>query len=235
MPSPHPATPLSPTQRTQVRRVRERAATDRAALFDVLAEGLVCHLGVVVDGSPRVIPTAYGVDPDGPDRDGTLYLHGSVAAHSLLAGPGQTICVTVTLVDGLVLARSAFHHSMNYRSAMVLGTPRAVTDSDEREQALTLIVDRLVPGRAATLRAHTRKELAATTVLALPLYEASVKIRRAGVNDDPEDVEAGGWAGVLPVRTVLDAPVTDPDCSPDTAVPPHVAALANGDGWADEP
>jgi uncharacterized protein len=230
MPAAHPTTPLSPTERTRVRRVRERAATDRAALFDVLTDGLVCHLGVIVDGIPRVIPTAYGVDPDGPDRDGSLYLHGSVAAHSLLAGPEQTICVTVTLVDGLVLARSAFRHSMNYRSAMVLGTPRAVTGPHEREQALTLIVDRLLPGRATTLRAHTRKELAATTVLAVPLYEASVKIRRAGVKDDPEDVESGGWAGVVPIRTVLDAPVTDPDCSPDTLVPPHVTALADGDG-----
>jgi uncharacterized protein len=221
------ATPLSPTERTRIRRVRERAATDREALHDVLTAGLVCHLGVVIGGAPRVIPTAYGFDPDGPDRDGSLYLHGSVAAHSLRAGPEQTVCVTVTLVDGLVLARSAFHHSMNYRSAMVLGAPRVVTGSDEREHALALIVDRLMPSRTNTLRAHTRKELAATTVLALPLHEASVKVRSGGVNDDEEDIAAGGWAGVIPVRTVLDAPVTDADSPPDMPVPRHVTAAVD--------
>ena len=217
-------TPLSPTERTTLRRVRERAASDREALYDVLSEGLICHFGVVVDGAPRVIPTAYAFDPDGPDPDGTLYLHGSVAARSLSAGQTQPICVTVTLVDGLVLARSAFHHSMNYRSAVVMGDPRLVTSPDERDHALTLIVDRLMPGRSATLRAHTRKELAATAVLALPLHEASVKIRQGDVSDDAEDVEVGGWAGVVPVRTSFESPTTNPDCPPGTPTPPHVTA-----------
>ena len=217
-------TSLSPTERTQIHRVRERAATDREALYDVLTAGLICHLGVVIDGAPRVLPTAFAFDPDGPDRDGTLYLHGSVAAASLVAGRQQTICVTVTVVDGLVLARSAFHHSMNYRSAVVIGDPRLVTSAEERDHALTLIVDRLLPGRAATLRDHTRKELAATTVLGLPLHEASVKIRAEGVGDEPSDIEAGSWAGVVPVRTVFEPPETDPDSPAGTPTPPHVDA-----------
>lgn len=215
---------LSPTERTQIRRVRERAATDREALYDVLTAGLICHLGVVIDGAPRVLPTAFAFDPDGPDRDGTLYLHGSVAASSLVAGRQQTICVTVTVVDGLVLARSAFHHSMNYRSAVVIGDPRLVTSAEERDHALTLIVDRLLPGRATTLRDHTRKELAATTVLGLPLHEASVKIRAEGVGDEPSDIEAGSWAGVVPVRTIFESPETDPDSPAGAHTPPHVDA-----------
>ncbi len=219
--------PLSPTDRVTLRRVRERAESDRAALYDVLAAGLVCHLGVVVDGSPLVIPTVYGFDPDGPDRDGTLYLHGSVAARSLLAAPDTSICVTVTLVDGLVLARSAFHHSMNYRSAMIVGTPRVVTDPAERERALMAVVNHIVPDRASTLRAHTRKELAATRVLALPLHEASVKARRGDVVDEPEDVRPGSWAGVVPVQAMIGVPRTNPDCEPGTPVPSDVRAIAD--------
>lgn len=203
--------PLSPTARTTVRRHADRAQTDRAALFDVLAGAFVCHVGVLVDGVPRVLPTAYGVDPDGPDECGTLYLHGSVASHSLVTAPEQEVCVTVTMVDGLVLARSAFHHSMNYRSAVVVGRPRVVTDPDEVHRALALVVDQVVPGRSRTLRPHTRKELAATRVLALPLLESSVKARAGGPVDDEGDVGSGGWAGVVPVRTTLDAPVTAAD------------------------
>ncbi|HEU5044558.1 MAG TPA: pyridoxamine 5'-phosphate oxidase family protein [Nocardioidaceae bacterium] len=203
--------PLSPTARTTVRRHADRAQTDRAALFDVLAGAFVCHVGVPVDGVPLVLPTAYGVDPDGPDECGTLYLHGSVASHSLVTAPEQEVCVTVTMVDGLVLARSAFHHSMNYRSAVVVGRPRVVTDPDEVHRALALVVDQVVPGRSRTLRPHTRKELAATRVLALPLLESSVKARAGGPVDDEGDVGSGGWAGVVPVRTTLDAPVTAAD------------------------
>ena len=159
----------------------------------------------MMDGSPVVMPTVFGVDPDGPDRDGTLYLHGSVAARSLLEAPDQDLCVTCTLVDGLVLARSAFHHSMNYRSAVVIGRGRLVDDPDEKVRALDLVVDHVVPGPIATLRAHTRKELAATTVVALPLHEASVKKREGTAIDDEADVLAGGWAGVLPISTVAGA------------------------------
>ena len=211
--------PLSPTPRTTVRRHADRAQTDRAALFDVLAGAFVCHVGVLVDGVPLVLPTAYGADPDGPDEGGTLYLHGSVASHSLLTAPDQEVCVTVTVVDGLVLARSAFHHSMNYRSAVVVGRPRVVTEPDEVRRALALVVDQVVPGRSQTLRSHTRKELAATRVLALPLLESSVKARAGGPVDDEADVASGGWAGVVPVRTALDAPDTAADA--DGADVPH--------------
>ena len=213
--------PLSPTPRTTVRRHADRALPDRAALFEVLADAVVCHLGVLADGVPLVLPTAYGVDPAGPDAGGTLYLHGSVASHSLLSAPEQEVSVTVTVTDGLVLARSAFHHSMNYRSAVVVGRPRVVTDADEVRRALALVVDQVVPGRSATLRPHARKELAATRVLALPLLEASVKARTGGPVDDEPDVEAGGWAGVVPVRTVFGEPVTAADVDGAT-VPDHV-------------
>lgn len=219
---------LSPTERTRVVRSHERAATGRAALHGVLDAGMVAHLGVLFDGVPRVLPTAYAYDLDGPDEAGTLYVHGSVASRSLVEAPEQTVCVTVTVVDGLVLARSGFHHSMNYRSAVVLGQPRTVDDTTERDGALDLIVDRLVPGRAKTLRSPTRKELAATTVLALPLHEASVKSRAEGVNDEPFDVEADDtWAGVVPLTTAYGAPERDPDCSPALGVPDHVRALSS--------
>ena len=218
--------PLSPTTRSTVVR-GDRARADRAALHHVLAAGTICHLGVVFDGVPRVLPTVYGYDLDGPDRDGTLYVHGSVASRSLVAAPDQPICVTITLLDGLVLARSAFHHSMNYRSAVVIGTARQVTDAAERDRALSAVVDQVVPGRSATLRTHTRKELVATVVVALPLHEASVKVRTGDPIDDEVDIEAGGvWAGVVPLRTSTGAPVRSADCADDVPVPPDVARLA---------
>jgi len=191
---------LSPTPRTTITRHRERGRADRSALFEVLAETLVCHVGIVRDGEPVVLPAIHGFDPDGPDEGGTLYLHGSVAAPWLVQAPGRTVCATFTLVDGVVLARAAFSHSMNYRSAVVMGPARRVDDLHEREHALRLIVDHVVPGRAATLRADTRKELAKTTVLAVPLAEASVKVRTGGPSDEPEDVATGSWAGVVPLR-----------------------------------
>jgi nitroimidazol reductase NimA-like FMN-containing flavoprotein (pyridoxamine 5'-phosphate oxidase superfamily) len=216
---------LSPTARTSLRRGADRARTDRAELFDVLAAGLVCHLGVLVDGVPLVLPTAYGVDPHGPDRDGTLYLHGSVAARSLRAAPEQEVSVTVTLLDGLVLARSGFHHSMNYRSAVIVGRPRLVSEPDERLRALDLVVDQSVPGRAATLRRPTRKELAATAVLALSLHEASVKARSGDPADDAADVAPGSWAGVVPLHLAAGEPVTAADAAGEE-VPADVVAGA---------
>lgn len=204
--------PLSPTDRTTVRRGRARSVEDRAALHDLLAAGLVAHLGVIVDEHPVVLPVAYGVDLDGPDEGGSLYLHGSVAAAWLrraLRGPGATVCVTVTELDGLVTARSAFHHSMNYRSAVVIGRVRSVEDEDERGRALDLVVDQMVPGRAGTLRASTRKELAATAVLAVPLHEASLNVRADGPVDDEADVAAGTWGGHVPLIRVAGPPVGD--------------------------
>jgi nitroimidazol reductase NimA-like FMN-containing flavoprotein (pyridoxamine 5'-phosphate oxidase superfamily) len=202
-------TELSPTARTRVGRHTDRASRDRADLLDVLSAAMACHLGVMMGGHPVVLPVAFGVDPDGPDEGGTLYLHGSVAAGALSAAPDQDICVSVTHVDGLVLARSAFHHSMNYRSAVVIGRARRVQDEAEMRRALDLVVDQVVPGRAATLRPHTRKELAATAVIALPLHEASVKQRTGGVSDDQADVDAGVWAGVVPIRMVADDVLVD--------------------------
>lgn len=218
------STPLSPTERSTPRREKERVQTDRATLYDVLETALVCHLAVVVDGVPLALPTVFGLDLDGPDQDGTLYLHGSVASRSLVQGPAQDVSVTMTVLDGIVLARSGFNHSMNYRSAVVVGRPRVVTDPAERAHALDLLVEHAAPGRSATLRRPTRKELAATTVLALPLHEASVKQRSGDPVDEVEDVEAGGvWAGVVPLRTVAGEPVTGADVDV-VDVPDHVAA-----------
>ncbi len=219
---------LSPTARTTVTRHRERASDDRSDLFAVLDEALVCHVGLVRDGEPVVLPTIFGVDPDGPDDGGTLYLHGSVAAPWLRQSPGATLCVTFTLVDALVLARAAFSHSMNYRSAVVMGAARLVEDDGERDHALHLIVDHVVPGRSATLRANTRKELAATVVIAVPLAEASVKARTGGPADDPEDVATGTWAGVLPLSVA--AGVIEP--AQDGPVPDDVRRRAAGWGGA---
>ncbi|MGC4109248.1 MAG: pyridoxamine 5'-phosphate oxidase family protein [Nocardioides sp.] len=190
---------LSSTARTRLTRHRERGSDDRADLFAVIRDALVCHVGIVRDGEPVVLPSIHAADPDGPDEGGTLYLHGSVAAPWLLQAPGQRVCVTFTIVDGVVLARAAFSHSMNYRSAVVYGAARRVDDETERDHALGLIVDHVVPGRSATLRANTRKELVATAVVAVPLAEASVKARTGGPKDEPEDVATGVWAGVVPM------------------------------------
>lgn len=220
-----PGPGLSSTPRTSVNRHRDRASNDRRDLFRVLDAALICHLGVLVDGAPMVLPTAFGFDPDGLDEGGTLYLHGSVASQSLRSAPQQSICVSVTVLDGLVLARSAFHHSMNYRSAVVYGVPRVVDDPDEKARALDLVVDHTVPGRAATMRAHSRKELAATTVLALGLSEASVKARSGGPVDDEADIADGCWAGVLPLRLAAGQPIAAAD-SALSQPPPDVLARA---------
>jgi uncharacterized protein len=214
---------LSPTPRSTPRRERERAQSDRAWLYEVLDASLICHLGVVVDGVPLALPTVFAFDAEGPDRDGTLYVHGSVASRSLVQAPDQEISVTFTVLDGLVLARSGFNHSMNYRSAVVIGRPRTVSDEAERAHAFDLLVDHAAPGRSAALRRPTRKELAATTVLALPLHEASVKRRAGGPLDDEDDIEAGGvWAGVVPLRLTASPPETSADVV-DVPVPEHVA------------
>lgn len=202
-------TPLSPTDRTTVRRGRTRALADREPMHTLLADGLVAHVGVVVGDHPVVLPVAYAVDLDGPDEGGTLYIHGSVAARWLTGASSQVVCVTITEVDGLVAARSGFHHSMNYRSVVVIGEARIVADEGEKARALDLTVDHMIPGRSATLRPPTRKEVAATSVLAVPLVEASMKARAEGPVDEPSDVEAGVWGGVIPLRRVSSGPVSD--------------------------
>jgi uncharacterized protein len=211
---------LSSTPRTRLTRHRERGSEDRADLLAIIREALVCHVGIVRDGAPVVLPAIHAVDPEGPDEGGTLYLHGSVAAQWLMQAPGQTVCATFTLVDAIVLARAAFSHSMNYRSAVVYGAARRVDDPAERDRALGLIVDHIVPGRSATLRGNTRKELAATVVLAVPLSDASVKARVGGPKDEPEDVATGTWAGVVPLTVRAGAVEPDetgevPDTLPD--------------------
>ncbi|WP_067463791.1 pyridoxamine 5'-phosphate oxidase family protein [Actinomadura macra] len=210
-------TSLSATARTRLGRLPDRAATDRAALHEILDDGMICHLGVLIDGTPRVIPTCYGRSGD------TLYLHGSTGASSMMAGPSQEICVTVTLVDGVVLARSLFHHSINYRSAMIYGTPRTVTEPAEKLTGLRIVTEQLAPGQWDIARAPSRKELAAVTVLALPLDEASVKIRQGPPGDEEEDYALNIWAGVLPVHQTFGTPSPDPLLRPGIPVPEHIA------------
>ena len=219
-------TTLSPTARTTVTRGRNRAVVDRSALHRLLDDALVAHLGVTVDGHPVVLPTAFAVDVQGPDQDGSLYVHGSVAAGWLRRATDRTVCVTVTELDGLVAGRSAFHHSMNYRCAVVIGSARIVDGPAEKERALRLIVDHMIPGRSGSLRANTRKELAATGVLAVPLHEASLKVRDGGPGDEPEDVEAGLWGGHIPLRLVASDPVPDQDAA--GPVPDDVRRRAAG-------
>ncbi len=218
------STSLSPSDRTTVRRGQNRAQRERESMHALLADALVAHVGVNTGEHPVVLPVAFAVDLDGPDPDGTLYIHGSVAARWLTGAASTTVCVTVTELDGLVTARSAFHHSMNYRSVVVIGEARIVSDPDEKQHALALTVDHMVPGRSGTLRPSTRKELAATSVLAVPLHEASMKVRAEGPVDEPDDVAAGVWGGVIPLRRVAGAPVSGDDSHDD--VPADVVARA---------
>lgn len=212
-------TDLSSTPRTTLRRSREKGCTDRAALHAVLDATFVCHLGVVVDGSPMVVPTVYGHD------DEHLYVHGSVASRSLAAG--AMVCVTVTVVDALVLARSLFEHTVNYRSAMIYGVPAVLTGLDEKLAALRIITEHATPGQWDYARRPNRKELAATTLLAIPLAEASVKTR-SGPPDDAgsPDAKLGLWAGELPLRSAWADPVADPALPPDISIPAHIAGRA---------
>ena len=223
-PAPTAPIPLSPTARTTHKRARHHGVAERAALVDVLQSAKLCHMGVTVGGVPMVFPTAYGFDLDGPDRGGSIYVHGSVASRSL--APDSEICITITILDGLVLARSGFHHSMNYRSGVIIGSPRVVTDGDERVKALNLIVDQVVPGRSQHLRDHTRKEMAATIVLALPLYEASVKARTGGPGDDAADIGVETiWAGVVPVSSQFSQPIPSDDLDSGIEIPEHISTM----------
>src|SRR6516164_8302302 len=207
---------LSATERTRLRRHAERGKTSPADLLAVLDAGMICHLGVVMNGAPLVLPTAYGRIGD------TLYLHGSSANRSMHAADGYEVCVTVTHVDGLVCARAAFTHSVNYRSAVVFGTARIVTDEAERLAGLRAVTEHLIPGRWDAVRAPTRKELAATSVLAVPLAEASVKVRTGPPKDEPADLESGVWAGVLPLGMTFGQPVPDPELRPGIGIPDDI-------------
>jgi len=211
---------LSATARTRLRRHAERGKTDYADLFAVLDAGMICHLGVIHDGAPLVLPTAYGRIGD------TLYLHGSSANRSLHAADGHEVCVTVTHLDGLVCARAVFSHSVNYRCAVVFGTAHIVTGEAERTAGLRAVTEHLIPGRWDAVRAPTRKEMAATSVLALPLTEASVKIRTGPPADEPEDLELPVWAGVVPATMVFGEPEPDPALAPGIATPEHIQMRA---------
>ncbi|MTD55375.1 pyridoxamine 5'-phosphate oxidase family protein [Amycolatopsis pithecellobii] len=210
---------LSPTSRSTLTRKKERAATDRQVLYDVLDEAIICHVGLVLNGSPVVLPLGYG-------RHGeTLYLHGSTGAGSLrAAAKGIDVCVTVTLLDGIVYARSLNNHSMNYRSAVVHGRARLVEDPDEKMHGLEVVTDHLTPGSWQYARGVNAKEFASVLVLSLDLAEASVKVRDGGPGEEPEDVSAHDiWAGVVPVQTTFGEPV-----SADYARVPVPAHISRG-------
>jgi nitroimidazol reductase NimA-like FMN-containing flavoprotein (pyridoxamine 5'-phosphate oxidase superfamily) len=207
------------TERTRLRRLPERAAYDRATVHAILDEGFLCHVGFVTGGQPYVVPTGYA-------RIGeTIYLHGSTGSRLGLQ-PGMDVCVTVTLVDGLVLARSAFHHSMNYRSVMALGRTRAVRDPEEKEAVVRALVEHIIPGRSDEVRGADRRELAATAVLALPLDEVSAKVRTGPPKDDDPDYDLPIWAGVLPLALSPGAPEPDPVLDPAVPTPGHVVSWA---------
>ncbi|MGW1839471.1 pyridoxamine 5'-phosphate oxidase family protein [Streptomyces sp. BBFR2] len=212
----------APTERTVPTRSANRAVYDQETVHAILDEGYVCHLGFVRDGAPVVLPTLYGRVGD------RLYLHGSTGSRPLRAAgepdPGLAVCVTVTHVDGLVLAKSAFHHSINYRSVVVHGTAHPVTDPQEKTAALDALVDHVLPGRSADSRPGNAKELAATAVIRLDLREVSAKIRTGGPNDEPEDLALPHWAGVLPVTSVYGTPIPSESQAPGVPEPAYLTA-----------
>jgi nitroimidazol reductase NimA-like FMN-containing flavoprotein (pyridoxamine 5'-phosphate oxidase superfamily) len=209
--------PYIPTPRTRLVREADRAVYDRAAAYKVLDEGLICHVGFVADGQPFVIPTGYGRVGD------NLYIHGSAASRMLRRiDQGVPVCVTVTLLDGLVLARSIFNHSMNYRSVVVLGTAVAVTDPTEKLEALRLLSEHILPGRWVESRLPNEKEIKATLVMRLPIDEFSAKIRQGPPIDDEEDYAFPTWAGVIPLEMVTGAPINDPRLDPSRETPKYV-------------
>lgn len=216
-------TAYRPTPRTTPTRYRERARYDRKTVHDILDEALVCHLGYLGAGGPVVLPTTHA-------RHGeTLYLHGSTGGGPMLAagaakasGSGLPVCVTATLVDALVLARAAMHHSVNFRSVVVRGDARVVDDPAEKSRALRCLLDHIRPGRAADCRAPNERELAATGVLALDLVEVSAKVRTGAPIDDPEDVALPHWAGVVPLSLTAGTPVPAGDLDPATPLPQYL-------------
>jgi uncharacterized protein len=209
------------TPRTKLRRVPNRGSHDRTTIDAILDEALIAHLGFVHDGRPAVIPTLHARVGD------EVYVHGSSASRALRAlADGIEACLTVTLVDGLVLARSAFHHSINYRSVVLYGTARPVSRDEQLETALHAFTERLVPGRWDAVRRPTRKELKATSVLALPIAEGSAKVRTGPPVDDEEDYALDTWAGVVPLRLAALTPEPDPRMAENVEIPDHIRALA---------
>jgi uncharacterized protein len=214
------ADPAPPSDRVRLRRKRERGSYDRGVIDSILDEALISHLGIAdEDGQPFVIPTLHA-------RSGDVVLcHGSTASRTLRAlAAGTRVCLTVSLIDGLVLARSAMHHSANYRSAMVIGEARCVDDLDEKRLALQAIVEHIVPGRWRDVRQPTENELRATSVLAIPIEEASAKVRSGPPLDDEEDYALGAWAGVIPLETRVGIPEPDPRLPANIATPKYASA-----------
>ena len=211
----------APSDEVRVRRVEDRAAYDAASINAILDEGWVAHVGAIRDGKPVVIPMYYVRDGD------SLLLHGAPAAGAIRRGKGEDVCVSVTLLDGLVLARSAFHHSMNYRSVVVIGTAEPVEDPAEKDAALERFVERIAPGRQAQIRPNTAKEIQGTGVLRLSLANASAKVRTGDPIDDDEDYELPIWAGVVPITEVLGEPIGDGRSPEGVDVPDNVRALAD--------
>lgn len=211
------------TPRSRVKRVAKRAAYDRTAVHAILDAAMLCHVAYVIDGQPFCTPTLHW------RRGDRLYWHGSSASRMLRhLATGVPVCLTVTHLDGLVLARSAFNHSANYRSAMCFGTAHLVTDPEEKRQALLDVTDRLFPGRNATLRPITAQEIKATAVIAMEIEEASAKIRAANAGDDDEDGHLPVWAGVIPVETVLRAEQPSPVLPATIPRPTDLAPYAPG-------
>jgi hypothetical protein len=209
-------TQYNPTERTQVKRLPNRAAYDSETVFKILDEAFLCHIGFAVDGQPFTIPTGYA------RVGGMLYIHGSAASRMLRTlSEGVQMCVTVTLLDGLVLARSAFHHSMNYRSVVILGRAMLVERLEEKLVALEAFTEHVVRGRWKDVRQPTEAELKATTVLALPLREVSAKIRTGPPKDDEEDYSLPIWAGVVPFELVAGSPIADPRLEQKIAPPAY--------------
>ncbi|NEC90193.1 pyridoxamine 5'-phosphate oxidase family protein [Streptomyces sp. SID12501] len=221
-PLPPAADTYAQTDRTVPTRSAAKASYDKESVHAILDEGYVCHLGFVRDGAPVVLPTLYA-------RLGErLYVHGSTGSRPLrMAGqpdPGLPVCLTVTHVDALILARSAFHHSINYRSVVVHGIAHQVTDPDEKRLALDVLVDNVVAGRSADSRPANAKELAATAVIRIDLDEVSAKMRTGGVNDEPEDLTLPHWAGVVPLRKGYETPLADAELAPGTQLPDYLRA-----------
>ena len=205
-----------PTARTRVVREPHRGIYDRETAYKILDEGVICHVGFVVDGQPFVIPTGYG------RREDNLYIHGSAASRMLRnLDKGVPVCVTVTLLDGVVLARSIFNHSMNYRSVVVLGTAVEVADREEKLEALRWISEHIVPGRWAEVRQPNEKELKATQVMRLPITEFSSKVRQGPPIDDEEDLGFPTWAGVIPLEMVAGEPIPDAKLNAGREVPSY--------------
>ncbi len=204
------------TNRTTLKRLPKRGQYERESVYSILDEGFICHVGFAVEGQPFVIPTGYA------RLDDTLYIHGSQASRMLRTlADGVDVCVTVTLIDGLVLARSAFHHSMNYRSVVVFGRATVVEEKDEKRAALFTFSEHVVRGRWDDVREPTEQELKATTVLSLPLLEASAKVRTGPPLDDEEDYSLPVWAGVIPLRLVAGEPTNDPRLPEGIEVPEY--------------